>query len=465
MPLFNDLRGVEAWPERLGPCEGARDKARLRHKLQPLPRLPPCAAPLSPRFDGYAAAEGGRQPLFGAAAQEARPGSASMAFVPQVRPGTAPRAPPPLGRIGFPARLDLRGPGETVSTPGPWAAPREALVLPLDTQSTVRLLVDVCGAERREVLPGSRLTLWALSEEEGTATSMEPVAAWRAERGTMAVEPVEFVLERTSGERGGNAVGLRYGECFRLRAADRELYLGHGSDGGALRCSLGGSAQRGLRFAAHGGELGAPLLLGRPLALQRVRSPEPESASEASSESESESDRSYCSGEPRRQSRRRRSRRPVSSAAPEGNGAAAATQVPHGTGSAGDGGALLSRLADVSDGVFRAALLPPPTPGVRAGLDSILGACSGWSAGYPTEASRAPAKGPEEDDEIFSMDMILTELRRQLREEQSGAAVQKHGSRDQALARVAELEARIAQGERLRSATREALAKNKQQVP
>jgi len=119
----------------------------------------------------------------------------------------------------------------------------------------------------------------------------------------MAVEPIELALERQGARTADDVdgqVSLRYGEGFRLRAAGcSSLYLGHGGDGGGLRWISPSSAPQptgtpvpphGTRFAAHGGELGAPLLMGRPLSLQRVTSPPPSPEDSEVSDSESDDD-------------------------------------------------------------------------------------------------------------------------------------------------------------------------------
>lgn len=188
------------------------------------------------------------------------------------------------------------------------------------------------------------------------------VACLRAPRrcredSTLAVEPVELTIERPSEFSAGGS--LRYGECFRLRAKDSMLYLGHGSDSSGLRWERVhrrelASDRRGLRFAAHGGELGKPLHFGRPLTLQRVASPAPQSDSETDSESEfsahgSDSETEILlrgvglrPGPGSARVKRKRRRDGISTNAPESS-PSAATGVSRSM--------LLSRLADAEGGV------------------------------------------------------------------------------------------------------------------
>jgi len=226
----------------------------------------------------------------------------------------------------------------------------------------------------------------------GAPHLLEPLAARRLDR-TLAVEPIELALERqsssASGGGGGGGEGdegaapLRYGEGFRLRAAGvAGLYLGHGARGGpaslglhwikrpAACATLDGKAPpppRGTRFAAHGGELGAPLLFGRPLSLQRVSSPpvSPESSDVEDSEEGSDSDASGSRGHCRRPGGCCRVARAAAAAAAakeeeeakanKAAATAASALLPEADRYAAEG--LFSRAADV-EGVFPATLLP-----------------------------------------------------------------------------------------------------------
>mmetsp|Transcript_144297 Transcript_144297/g.462186 ORF Transcript_144297/g.462186 Transcript_144297/m.462186 type:complete len:471 (-) Transcript_144297:53-1465(-) len=326
-----------AWPV------GRGDKALLRRKmLQPLAGFPP----RPPALGGSAAADEalarpgadvgggwpfGRPPLAPSLSPSPsleRPtppraaASAAAAVAPPaplVRPSTSdaegrPRTagsrnrPPLGGDIAFPAQLRLRGPGEAPGPLRPFAGPGECLVIPLETQHAIRCLAASCGEGRQFVTDGKLLTVWAIVSEGGVPTAscppniLEPLAARKLDR-EMAVEPIELALERQGARTADDVdgqVSLRYGEGFRLRAAGcSSLYLGHGGDGGGLRWISPSSAPQptgtpvpphGTRFAAHGGELGAPLLMGRPLSLQRVTSPPPSPEDSEVSDSESDDD-------------------------------------------------------------------------------------------------------------------------------------------------------------------------------
>ncbi|CAE8690917.1 unnamed protein product, partial [Polarella glacialis] len=197
------------------------------------------------------------------------------------------------------AQLRLRAPGETPGPLGPFASPGEPLVVPLQTQDAVRDLVAACGRGRAQLCDGACLTAWTLSgnpeESEGIVQLIEPMAARRAEDRSLAVEPIELVAERQGSAATGGSDGapLRFGEGFRLRAAGCSgLYLGYSISGGGLQWLQAAPSNddeaapvppHGTRLAAHGGELGGPLLFGRPLSLRRVPSPP---ASDADSESD-----------------------------------------------------------------------------------------------------------------------------------------------------------------------------------
>ncbi|CAL1130231.1 unnamed protein product [Cladocopium goreaui] len=221
------------------------EKACLQRKLQPL-ALPAHAT------DGRAAVE-------------------LDTFVPPqrlARPRTAERA-SALAVVSFPARLQLRAPGEAPGPVGPFSGPG-SLVLPLDTQDAVKELVSACAEGKAEINDGTCLTAWTLPE--GRSPDLEPLTARRIDR-TLAVEPIELVAERQGGSQEGP---IRYGEGFRLRAAGtKALYLGFEGLGSCWKSGSDRIPPKGTRFSAHGGELGAPLHFGRPVSLRRVLSPPP----------------------------------------------------------------------------------------------------------------------------------------------------------------------------------------------
>lgn len=251
------------------------------------------------------------------------------------------------------------------------------MLLPLETQHAIRHLAASCTESRPFVRSGSLLTVWAILEEGGSPHLLEPLAARRLDR-SLAVEPIELVAERQSAGDDDDQP-LRYGEGFRLRAAGcSSLYLGHTSAGasgglqwaatptapaGGARGQEAPKAPRGTRFAAHGGELGCPLLLGRPLSLQRVRSPSPPTPEDSDDASESDaSDASMDSGRRRARRATARSRRKAeaqaatSAAALEAAAASATPLLPEAGRYASEG--LFSRVADVVGGIFPATLLP-----------------------------------------------------------------------------------------------------------
>mmetsp|Transcript_84384 Transcript_84384/g.149225 ORF Transcript_84384/g.149225 Transcript_84384/m.149225 type:complete len:370 (-) Transcript_84384:51-1160(-) len=360
------MHGV-AWPASL---EKASDKALLRRKLlQPLAR-PPVAPPTTE--GGYA----GQQEV--PALEVDRPFDVPFVqtnFAPPNRPATSstdsgrPRtaqSAPALGGVSFPAQLRLRAPGEAPGPLGPFAGPGEALVIPLETQDAVRELVAACRG-RAQVTDGACLTAWSLLDapSEGSNQLLEPIAARRLDR-TLAVEPIELVAERQgSYGAGGDGAPLRYGEGFRLRAAGCSgLYLSHGGDKGGLRWQQGLGeevleAPHGCRFAAHGGELGAALLLGRPLSLRRVLSPPPDSDSESEDDYE---DEESCGSESESEHRKVRFQRPRKvSSKDEGKKAEAKPSatgglLPEAARYAEEG--LFSRLADQADTAFPATFFP-----------------------------------------------------------------------------------------------------------
>lgn len=252
------LHGV-SWPPNLEKAE----KLCLRRKLLPLARP----------AERVALSDAQRLPAVELDVDGERADGARTFWPPQrpARPPTAERT-RVLAVVSFPARLQLRGPGEAPGPPGPFSAPGN-LVLTLDTQDAVRELVSACAQGKAEIMDGTCLTAWTAAQPP----ELEPLTARRIER-TLAVEPIELVAERQGGE-GSSAQVLRYGEGFRLRAAGtRGLYLGHEGVGTCWKSAQDLAPPRGTRFAAHGGELGAPLQFGRPVSLRRVPSPPPSEA-------------------------------------------------------------------------------------------------------------------------------------------------------------------------------------------
>eukprot|EP00927_Polykrikos_kofoidii_P050197 TRINITY_DN44115_c0_g1_i1.p1 TRINITY_DN44115_c0_g1~~TRINITY_DN44115_c0_g1_i1.p1 ORF type:complete len:465 (-),score=77.99 TRINITY_DN44115_c0_g1_i1:367-1761(-) len=244
----------------------------------------------------------------------------------------------------------------------------------------------------------------------GEARVMEPLASRRASPGELAVQPVTLVVERQSRGDDGDTP-LRHGEGIRLRVADDPgLYLAHnasnspcsrhvsayGGRGGGIggrgrgtsgyagrggrgrgggyagHSSLSGGSVGGLcwarvaedgesstsacgrgrphgtRFAAHGGELGQPVRLGRPIALIRVASPAVE---------ESESEDSDLDPETACLLRGAGSLAPTPRASVHslGDGFVRTQQARR------DGQPLLSRFADASP-AFPATFLPAAGP-------------------------------------------------------------------------------------------------------
>jgi len=275
--------------------------------------------------------------------------------MPNERPRTSePRLRPPVETISFPAQLRLRASGESAGPRGPFADQGEAFVFPLRLQNKIAELAISASKAQWSADCGTRLTAWALVPEcKDGIQLLEPLVARRLDQ-TLAVEPVQMLVTRPEEGSMPNGSPLRYGECFHLRAAGLEsLYLGHaGSAGGT--CWLQSSTKvppTNARFAAHGGELGEPILFGRPLSLQCVASPPPEE------ESDLDSDSDDCLT-PRAAEDARIARLWAN----EQHCAAGRTRVGgcndhHKSGSCLDG-SLFSRLADVDRGVFRATLLP-----------------------------------------------------------------------------------------------------------
>jgi len=344
--------------------EKASDKALLRRKLlQPLARPP--VAPLATEggYAGEVAALQVERPAMDLpfAAPFAPPNRPATASTDSGRPRTAQSA-PALGAVSFPAQLRLRAPGEAPGPLGPFAGPGEALVIPLETQDAVRELVAACSGGRAQVTDGACLTAWSLLAGPAEASNqlLEPLAARRLDR-TLAVEPIELVAERqgSMGAGGGDGGPLRYGEGFRLRAAGCDgLYLGHGGDKQGLRWQQAVDealeAPQGTRFAAHGGELGAALTLGRPLSLRRVLSPAPESDSEDDYE-----DEESCGSESECEHRKVRFQRPQKVPLEAEEKAAKLPMtglLPEAARYAEEG--LFSRLADQAESAFPVTFLP-----------------------------------------------------------------------------------------------------------
>mmetsp|Transcript_103328 Transcript_103328/g.267229 ORF Transcript_103328/g.267229 Transcript_103328/m.267229 type:complete len:422 (-) Transcript_103328:203-1468(-) len=390
-PRLGDLCGMDltAWP-----AGQASDKALMRRKLlQPLPRAPhsPSAADIGqlpmPWSDSCKELAGAlpvrppreaepsvRPPLapspHRSAPSESRPGTSQRPRTGE-RPRTAERR-PPVADVGFPAQLSLRGPKEAANCP---FARSEALVVPLDTQQAIRNIARACARGRRAITDGTCLTAWVVNAQEGAGPAeqlLEPLAARRLDR-SLAVEPIELVAERQA-PGGGTALGqggedLRYGEGFRLRAAGcAGLYLGHSGDGReGLRWVSAPPARpdedeepprvRGTRFAAHGGELGAPVVFGGRLSLLRVSSPplsDDESEYEDSaSESGSDSDTERLSRAKRAAANAKANAAPT---AQELAQPAASSLMPEAGKYVAEG--LFCRAADAKSGVFEATLLP-----------------------------------------------------------------------------------------------------------
>lgn len=363
---IGDMRDVDLAPFPAGP---GPEKALMRRKLlQPLPdtaargQLPRPWEVTPPPPRPQPAEQSARPPL---------PPSAQKSSTTSERPGTGQRPPtgqrprtaerrPPVGKVGFPSQLNLRGPNEAPNCP--FARP-EALVLPLDTQQAVRSLAIACSGGRQTISDGVCLTAWVLATQEGVASSdqlLEPLAARRLDR-SLAVEPIELVAER---QASGSSEELRYGEGFRLRAAGcTGLYLGHGGGEGGpgglrwVSAPPSGAADeeqarpRGTRFAAHGGELGAPMVFGSQLSLLRVQSPPPSDAESEYDDSESESGSESDAD--------RLPRRPPAAKVPakaEEPTQLASPLMPEAGRYATEG--LFARAADTKGGVFSATLLP-----------------------------------------------------------------------------------------------------------
>lgn len=238
-----------------------------------------------------------------------------------------------LAVVSFPARLQLRAPGEAPGPVGPFSGPG-SLVLPLDTQDAVKELVSACAEGKAEINDGTCLTAWTLPE--GRSPDLEPLTARRIDR-TLAVEPIELVAERQGGSQEGP---IRYGEGFRLRAAGtKALYLGFEGLGSCWKSGSDRVPPTGTRFSAHGGELGAPLHFGRPVSLRRVLSPPP---------SEVDSDPEFSDDDAERPDSEESSKEPKSTTS--------SPLLPESAGYVKE--ALYSRAADKVDGAVLVAFLP-----------------------------------------------------------------------------------------------------------
>jgi len=357
----------------------------------------------------------------------------------------------------FPGMLSLRRAGDRPL--GNMSKPGEAFVLPLDVQGSVQKCARGCSAQKVEVSGGMHFTAWAVSSDEdsNSASLLEPLVAYRSGR-SLAVDLVELVMECCTGLENGAASSdveladktpLRYGECFRLRAADTGLYLCHDANENGLRwqrCDSKRVAELvGSRFAAHGSELGAPLILGRPFSLQCVASPAPPSDSDSECDSDSASSDSELDALLRGASGggRSRSRMKASELVESAGCEVAESLVPDSS------QALFSRLADTSS-VFSVMFLPVDTP-------RTLGQHGG--------ASRATAEVLCLDDEreMHNMDGIVAELNREMKEE-CEAVQQRRTATEQSNQRIAVLENRIAPGEKLLQATRDVVIKRNAQA-
>jgi len=238
------------------------------------------------------------------------------------RPRTAERV-RAITQISFPARLHLRCALDTPGPESPWSAGTlggggDAYIMPLEMQREVRWMVHECAGSctlNQTITDGSCMTLWSIASQGGESSvfsqELEPALALRPRKAELAVEPVALVIERQSSAGSGASVGgsvdsepMRYGEGFRIWAAGEggsRVYLTHGSGNlswqcqtavgrsSAARVPAGAIPPNNSRFAAHGGELGKPMLMGRPVSMVRIDSP-PVSDNESSDSDSSESE-------------------------------------------------------------------------------------------------------------------------------------------------------------------------------
>lgn len=391
----SEMHGFATWPQASGTPSSSSypggiwpEKTLMRKGLlQPLTgvgRPPPLPA------SSQALAERLRPPVPLASASRPGTGGYDNASRPRTSGGSIsqPSAPAaPLRDISFPSALDLRSAEEAPGARGPFSG-RGDQVLPLAAQDMVRELLRCskqCASSEAHVIPGNRFLVWAVQAEHdmaaaadendsGVVAVVEPVAADRTDSVGLEVHPVELQIERRQASTSSSSVSpLRYGEGFSFRrvGVGKPQYLCH-AGGEGFRWAAATLEERAVlpppnsRFTAHGGELGAQLLHGRPTALQRLSSPRrvaqsPSQREESDSESDcSSSDCGSSESESERLLRRaargavapsRRKTRQDLESRRKLNAAAEASSA------AGMDG-LFSRLADTQSGVFRVVLLP-----------------------------------------------------------------------------------------------------------
>lgn len=370
--VLGHTRGFSAWPqaqEHFGvepmlseglDHERRKDvkKAMRKMLLEPLPR-PPGAfpesnmsamasltpkPPLAPRRPQASKDRGQDSENF---VLPLRPRTAEGGVRCVERPQTADRTAPRLGSIRFASQLHLRPFAELPGADNPWASPGEAFVIALEMQDMVREAASHTGID---LVDGMQVTIWTTTTDPDKGTCiLEPLVARRLDR-SMAVEPVEVVVESTASSSG--AQPLRFGQGFRLRLAGGGLYLSHAN--GHIHWERPHPEEdqqwpHDSRFTAHGGELGAPVRLGRHVSMQRINSPPAsDSESEVESSSESDSERILRGAPPRRCCRAK----PVAASAKSGgyNSTGATTKE--------FGDDLISRLAD-RDSVLPITILQP----------------------------------------------------------------------------------------------------------
>eukprot|EP00929_Paragymnodinium_shiwhaense_P016717 TRINITY_DN12531_c0_g1_i2.p1 TRINITY_DN12531_c0_g1~~TRINITY_DN12531_c0_g1_i2.p1 ORF type:complete len:548 (+),score=123.32 TRINITY_DN12531_c0_g1_i2:110-1753(+) len=483
-------------PSTLSYCKGSRrgglDRATSLGELT-LPLAPPATSPTAAggypeSFASQATPAAAEQHRLGAPAASSRPGTSGVSSRPGTsagnRPGTASRsAAQALTNVAFPPKLGLRISGDASGKVDKrWCSSGEIFVLPLETQGAVQEVSAACAAAKLEVVELARLSVWALHPQEGASQKpglsdqvrwMEPLAAMRTHalasasasmRGVPAsVNPIEMVLERCGTASSSSSSGslerstaLKYGECFRLRVADSGLYLAHGPQAGGeaqgqlrferVAPSESAADRRGLRFAAHGGELGKPLLFGRPLSMLRVPSSalseQSETDSDLSSDSSSESESELLiRGAMLRRRERAAAREAKTQRLRERQREAEEQQQQAVAGCS----MLLSRLAD-GPGPLQLTVLPAEfvaNEAVQPAPPQVL---------QVKGSSDTKQQEEEAEEELQSMDVILTELRRQLKAE-AGHEIEQRTAWLKSEQRVAELEAQIAEGEKLKQAT------------
>lgn len=357
---------------------------------------------------------------------------------------------PPLANVQFSAGMSFRKPGESMATPSLWSKPKELFVLPIQMQTAIRELAAECSSERREICDGMRLTVWVMNPDNGETSSplVEPLAA-RCPDQTLALEPLDLTIERGSGPSLNlpSLSPLRFGESFRLRDASSAFYLSHSRDDCNslrwIRLESGEDAadHHNLRFVAHGSELGAPLLFGRPLVVQRVPLPAPsgddtDSDSSDYDSSESDSERMLRGVGPRRATKQRDPHVTTST-----NAQAASSLIV-------DCGALLSRLTDGGT-TFSAAFLPVEHNECNVTISS-------------TQDEAIRSSSGSESEEVRGIDLILSELKTQLQQE-STIEEEQRVALERTAHRRAELARQIDEGDKLRQHAKEARATRKAQ--